>query len=434
MRQTPLCLATCLPVLALAGNVSLSGKITDKSGHGIAGIWVGMETTRIATLTSTDGSWTLNGSTGVASRLERTLPVTRHLVREGGRLRVAFDGADASGRLLSTFPVPRSTSVANAAARVAAEDFDTLLYVYRNQLVSSTPVSSTTFQAGTVAVDTNWTAPYTINGDSIQLLNTPYVDVSCSSQNLSVSIYGPDTSKVLFRTTPEGFEMTPVRSGSSINPYPSATKFRRLSGTPGSVVGRFQYVGKVYRPTLASVPDSTKKIISEDSARSELALAKLSPIYVFTETSFSLASLNTPNFARQFLNDWSYADESGYYYYYSYDSTWTDERRYSDSAHYDITVQIVDSSTVRMTGSKNGEIVSLHATKVANGFDRTYTSSNAANVSGTRLATPTSCPEAASWYESFRSANYHTTSLPGAARHLMPLTQTSSRRRTLFPF
>jgi hypothetical protein len=339
------------------------------------------------------------------------------LVREGGRLRVSFAGVDASGRNWSTLEDASSFAETRSATRAVAEAFDTLLYVRGSRLLTSSPVTSTTFQFATAAFDTSWAQSLARHGDTIHFIYAPYVDVSCNIQNLTIWMDGPDTGKYLARTTPEGFELAFLGRGSSIDPYPTAAKFRRLSGTPGSLVGRFQYFGAVYRPTLANVPDSTKRILSEDSARSEQSLAKLSPIYEFTETSFSLVGQNRPSFARQFLTNWSYSDESSYYYS-PYDSTWTDERRYSDSAHYDISVQIVDSFAVRMTGGKTGEVVTLRGTPVVSGFDRTYSSSNPANATGTRLETPTSCPEAASWYDSFRSANYRSTNL--ASRRLAP--------------
>jgi hypothetical protein len=402
--------------MAMAGNVSLSGKVTDKAGHGIAGIWVGLETTQIATLTGSDGSWSLNGSTGIASRPTRERPLTRHLVREGGRLRVSFEGTDASGRNLSSIGEIGSASGTHAAARTFEADFDTLLYVHGTTLLAATPISTSSFQLGDAVLDTSWVQSYSKNGDTLLSIDVPYVNVYCSSQKLSVWRSPPDTSNDLIRMTPDGFELVRFGPASSLNPYPIAAKFRRLSGNLGSVVGRFQFLGAVCRPTIANVPDSTKKIISEDSAMFERSLANVSFVYAFTETTISIVSRNTPNFAQQFLNNWSYVDESGYYYYSAYDSTWTDERRSSDSANYDIAVQLVDSSTVQLTGAKTGEIVSIHAATAANGFDRTYSSSIIANATGTRLAKPTSCPEAASWYESFRSANYHTASLPGAAR------------------
>lgn len=433
MKNIWIVLAVCLPFPAAAESVSISGKVTDKSGKPVAGIWVGLEKTMIATLTANDGSWSLNGTTGVVSRSTRSIPVTRHLVHEGGRLRVSLDGMDAKGRNLSGHVVvdPAMT----AAARAAAEVFDTLLYVrgttrFGQRLISSTPVPSESFQTGTVALDTNWTVPYTTHGDTLEYRSGKSVEVGCRNGALDVweSVEGTDTERI--QMTSNGFELSYAGPGSETNHYPTAAKFRRLTGTPGSLLGRFQLTGIVFRPVATQIPDSVKTFIAADSAMSEHSMANLALTYEFTQNTWAIVGWNPLSFARQFLNEWSYADEG---WYHSDDTTWEDMRRYSDSAEYDIAVQIVDSSTVRMTGAKTGEIVTLHAATAANGFDLTYSSSNTAHATGTRQAIPTSCPEAASWYEQFRSANAFSSFTPFAARRYEPGPMPSKPRRIL-PF
>lgn len=430
MKNIWIVLAVCLPFPAAAESVSISGKVTDKSGKPVAGIWVGLEKTMIATLTANDGSWSLNGTTGVVSRSTRSIPVTRHLVHEGGRLRVSLDGMDAKGRNLSTQESTPSPSRSITSARSAADYFDTLLYVHRNSLLTATPTSSASFHAGTVALDTSRVFPYTRRGDTLEFMSDAYAVIDCSSTFLTVWSSTAEPLLNRIQMTPEGIQL--VFNGLSPDEtYQMVAKFQRLVGIPGSLIGRFQLVDQVYHPTIAIVPDSTKKIIAEDSASRAKVLAELALVYEFTETEFRLVGGNTSSFARQFLNEWSYADEG--MSYSSFDSTWSDDRRYSDSARYDIAVQIVDSSTVRLTGAKTGEIVTIRGTPVANGFDRTYSSSNSAHATGTRLAVPTSCPEAADWYDSFRSANAFSSFTPFAARRYEPGPMPSKPRRIL-PF
>jgi len=403
MKRFLFCIAACLPVLASASSYAFSGKVTDASGNGIAGIWVGLSQAKIATLTASDGSWSLGATSGIASRTANRTAVTRHLVNENGHLQLSFDGKDLSGRNLSGTTTTSAALAATAAARTADAITDTLLYVRSDALLASTVVSSTSFQAGTLVLDTvSKRASYTRSGDTLATtFSTSYADIYCNSSTLETRFeYGAKTIPYLLHLTTDGFELTNLDSEESDNHFRSVAKFRRLSGEAGSVIGKFQLVGEVYRPLTANISDSLAKILAADSASSSNTDVEEGLIYEFTDTNLTLIGENQISFARQFLDNWTYANDA--WYYSTNDSAWHDNRKYSDSTEHSIAVQIVDSSTVRLTGNTTKEVVTITST---NGFDQTYSSSNSAHATGTRLAVPTSCPESADWYSTFLSAN-----------------------------
>ena len=425
MKRFLFCIAACLPVLASASSYALSGKVTDKSGNGIAGIWVGLSQAKIATLTASDGSWSFGGTSGIADRAVRRTAVTRHLVNENGHLQLSFDGKDLSGRNLSgtTASIMQNASGTSTARAVDAVT-DTLLYVRSSSVLASTVVNSTSFQAGTVVIDTAWILNFTKSGDTLYYPSSSYADIYCNDSTLNVwHNHASQSEADLVHITAEGLELIALSSDESDSKYQEVTKFSRLSGETGSLVGKFQIAGNVYRPLITNVPDSVVKIIAADSALDAVEARREGLIYTFTDNTISLSGQNAFSFASRFIDSWTYANEG--WYYSTYDSTWRDDRKYSDSAQYNVTAQIVDSSTVKLTGNTTKEVVTITS---ANGFDRTYSSSNSsAHATGTKLATPTSCPEAASWYrDDFLSANQRTTA---AARVAGPSAVTPKHKK-----
>ena len=404
MKRLLFCIAACLPVLASASSYALSGKVTDKSGNGIAGIWVGLIQAKIATLTANDGSWSFGGSSGIADRAVRRTAVTRHLVNENGHLRLSFDGKDLSGRNLSgTAALSRPNT--SGAARAADAISDTLLYVRSGSVLASTVVSSASFQAGTVVLDTVTRASYTRSGDTLATtFNAIYAEIYCNGSTLE--IHPEDKSKTnydLLHLTADGLEAISLGSEESDSHFQLVAKFRRLSGVAGSIIGKFQSVGEVHRPLATNISDSLAKILATDSANSSRLAERAGLIYEFTDTSLTLTRTNQIRFADLYLESWNLVNAA--WYYSTQDSVWYDNRAYADSAVFSITVQIVDSSTVRLTGNTTKEVVTITGTPSTSGFDETYASSNSAHATGTHLAIPTSCPETATWYSAFLSAN-----------------------------
>ena len=415
MKRFLFCIAACLPVLASASSYVFSGKVTDKSGNGIAGIWVGLSQAKIATLTTSDGSWSLGATSGIADRAVHRAAVTNHLVHEGGHLQIPFDGKDLSGRNLSGITTVSQAAPSSAASRATDATTDTLLYVRGDNILASTVVSSTSFQAGTVALDTTPSRNYTKSGNTLYMTSDfTKSEIYCSGSTLYVQYGTNPMDSCMVRITSEGMELSDF-SGEPDDRYQDISKYSRLSGEAGSLVGKFQILGDVYRPLITSVPDSVVKIIAEDSTLYAEIAAQRGFIYEFTHTSFSWTGMNKHSFSREFLNNWNGSDDA--WEYSDDDSSWYDYRKYSDSAKSNITVQIVDSSTVKLTGNTTQEVVTITGASSTNGFDQTYVSSNSAHASGTNLAVPTSCPEAVTWYPAFLSANQHTTT---AARIVGP--------------
>ena len=427
MKLSLFCIAACLPVLASASSYALSGKVTDKSGNGIAGIWVGLSQAKIATLTASDGSWSFGATSGIADRAAHRTAVTRHLVNENGHLQLSFDGRDLSGRNLSgtTASAVQSFSGTGAARAVDVLLTDTLLYVRGTSVLALTPVSSTSFEAGTVVLDTiSKLASYTRSEDTLATTySVSYADIYCSGSTLVAETEtGTKTEFDLLHLTADGFELASLSREESDSHFRTVAKFRRLSGATGSIIGKFQLIGEVYRPlTAASLSDSLAKILAADSASRSNADVEDGRIYEFTSTNITLIAENQVSFARRLLDSWTYANEA--WYYSVSDSTWIHNCKYSDSAQYNVTAQIVDSSTVKLTGNTTNEVVTITST---NGFDQAYSSSNNAHVTGTRLAVPTSCPEAASWYSDFLFDNRRTST---AARVAGPSAVTPKHKK-----
>jgi len=125
-----------VPALA----ISLSGRISDPSGIGKAGVTVTLQgTTSLATATTDEnGAWSLSdGSTGISSRLSniRQLTAESHLLMEGGHLRVSFSGYDIMGRphaesAVTAMPAGTASGI---SARATTSGVDILLYSWNGK-------------------------------------------------------------------------------------------------------------------------------------------------------------------------------------------------------------------------------------------------------------------------------------------------------------
>lgn len=434
MKTTFLRLAACLPILALAEGSVLSGKVTDMAGKPLAGVWVGLAQAQVATLTAADGSWSI-GATGTLSRTGTRALATRHLVREGNRLKVSFDGRDIFGRNLSGIRKVSPSSI--AAARAAEGTPDTLLYVRETDLLASTPVTTDPFDAGTVALDTGTVWTYTQKGDTMFVaVSKGTVDVSCRGEALHFEQESPYVDTNLVRLTADGLEMVSLNADLSSGPYQNVGKFRRLDGTASSLTGRFQLVGEVYRTTLA-ISDSIKAILAEDSIASAAKYARTIPVYDFAAGTISLVGAYKPSYASTFVQDWSHPQQDPWIYSDA-DSTWVDTRQWVDSARYDIAVKIVDSNTVTLTGNVNHEVVTLVATPTLQGFDLAFSSTDTSRTPAKIAAIPTTCPNSAEMFDLFEWANFlQSDADPGlefAARKASRSKAPPTVRRRHFPF
>jgi hypothetical protein len=99
--------------------------------------------------------------------------------------------------------------------------------------------------------------------------------------------------------------------------------------------------------------------------------------------------------AQSFIDKWN-----GEYY---------DDPSDADSARYNITVQKINATTVRLTGNKTNEIVTISFSDEST----VYTSSVAANAAHTYYYEPVQCPNdyTPDWFYDFKTDNMKTTSL-----------------------
>jgi hypothetical protein len=435
MKTSLLRIVACLPLVAMAEGSVLSGKVTDKSGKALSGVWVGLAQAHVATLTGSDGTWSIGG-TGVVSRSGTRALASRHLVREGGRWTVSLQGRDIFGRTASGSGSAETAGVANAA-RATEDTPDTLLYIRDEEILAATPVATNPFAAGTVALDTAITLTYTTGGDTVVTTPTkPSTSVACIGDAMSIDPPESILDTNLVRHTADGIEMVSLNADLVYGPYQTVSKYHRLSGTPGSLQGRFQLVGKVYRATTA-ISDSAKQALVDDSAFYARQDARTVTILEIGAGTITRVGGGGPSFARTFVDKWNSPIEP--WVYSAQDSVWVDYRQYSDSARYDIAVKIVDSNTVTLTGNVNQEVVTVAATPTLSGFDLIYSSTDPSHASGKSSAVPASCPDGVEWYQIFEWANFFQatieTSDPGtdvAARKAAKSAKLESVRRRPF--
>ena len=156
-----LCLAASPTCATIA--ISLSGTVTDSSGHPLPGASISLVVAGNTTSTKADGSWSISvGSTHVASRAVAPVPRTRHLVVDGDRIRLQFDGMDGVGRMLPTgvgaiHESPLPTANHGVAARAAdAADVDTILVTWNGKRLVRLPIETSDSSGIAFRVDTAW--------------------------------------------------------------------------------------------------------------------------------------------------------------------------------------------------------------------------------------------------------------------------------------
>lgn len=146
----------CIPSLAV--DIKLSGTVTDLSGKALPGAGVALVGTGTFTSTNATGAWSIPVATAgiVASPKSTAALVHGHLVVDGSRIRLRFDGADAVGRRSSGAKVPEEASKVVVAARSAATFVDTLLYSWNGRIRARVGISSLTAgELGAQLIDTS---------------------------------------------------------------------------------------------------------------------------------------------------------------------------------------------------------------------------------------------------------------------------------------
>jgi hypothetical protein len=132
----------------------------------------------------------------------------------------------------------------------------------------------------------------------------------------------------------------------------------------------------------------------------------LSGQMTITATQITVTSVNTNSFfAEDFIDEWNRGGPA-----------------MSDSARYAITVTLISSSMVELTGQKTGEKVTI--SEQGEG-DIMYLSSVAAHQAHTYYVNPASCPNPREpvWYQDFLNANLKITALAkqGMDRNIAPV-------------
>lgn len=159
---------------AIARAETFTGKVTDLSGNPLYGAGVTLATADVATGTAADGTWSLaTVTTGISVRpVATSTSATRHLVLDGNRIRLQFDGVDGAGRTSNANVgaqnfAPLRTVNRDVAARSAAAVVDTLLFSWNGRVRARVPTTSFTSGAtqeidtSTTSADIPWTSGIT---------------------------------------------------------------------------------------------------------------------------------------------------------------------------------------------------------------------------------------------------------------------------------
>ncbi|MEN9355437.1 MAG: hypothetical protein RL318_2762 [Fibrobacterota bacterium] len=152
-----------LSISAMAGQASFSGKVTNPSGTGKAGVTVMLASTRIATQTDAQGNWSLTSGTVGIQEAKKFEPLKRNLVtRNDDHLRISFSGSDISGRRIDglTARSPRSPDMMPLALRATGAP-DTLVYSFNGKSFLRDTLSNDSLTGIARTFDTTWNAAIT---------------------------------------------------------------------------------------------------------------------------------------------------------------------------------------------------------------------------------------------------------------------------------
>lgn len=173
-----------------SADIGLSGTVTDLSGKALSGAGVVLVRAGNATTTSASGAWSISAtSTGIVVQPKSSAAsVTRHLVLDGNRLRLHFDGMDAVGRPSSGTGGIGDGSSKTAGTVVAVRSLavyvDTLLYSWKGHVRARVGITSLTAGAiGSQAIDTS-TIPWnsSVSYDSLSYGGQTYKTVKIGTQ------------------------------------------------------------------------------------------------------------------------------------------------------------------------------------------------------------------------------------------------------------
>jgi len=153
MRRQPLLLASilCIAASQTQAAISLSGTVTDSAGHPLQGAGISLAVAGNATSTGAFGAWSISVvTTRISPRASSATTITRHLVLDGGRIRLQFAGVNGAGRTsLSVAGARRASPLptpGNAAAARATDagTVDTLLFAWNGRVRVRVPIASIT--------------------------------------------------------------------------------------------------------------------------------------------------------------------------------------------------------------------------------------------------------------------------------------------------
>jgi uncharacterized protein (TIGR02145 family) len=134
----------------------LSGTVTDLSGTPIAGMTIRLVSSGDSLVTEASGTWSLARTVGVQARTVRAVFGTTHLVQEGNRLGLDWNGHDLLGRGARPTEVSMLRVPARAIAARAQSATDTVIVSWKGKRLSRVPVTALDSTGIVQRLDTAW--------------------------------------------------------------------------------------------------------------------------------------------------------------------------------------------------------------------------------------------------------------------------------------
>ncbi len=162
-------------------------------------------------------------------------------------------------------------------------------------------------------------------------------------------------------------------------------------GLGNGLIGSWRPASSNYEVIGGTLSPSQKKELDRSVHEDSMDIAPNSYLITITSTTLEFyVDSNRSSFADNFIDDWNNAGNSGLLN--------------TDSARYDISLVKVNNSTVKLTGNKSHEVVTISGNIDG---DRTFTSNNTAHTIHVHYDIPKSCPndDVPDWYTSFLLAN-----------------------------